>query len=65
MADPQNDKDPWRYATYEGAEKLQHEKTAKMTFAERLQVLDDMIHIAVGLQNARRRIAHAESEPNP
>ena len=41
----QND-DPWKYATYEGAEQLQLEQTAKMTFVERLEALDEMIRIA-------------------
>jgi hypothetical protein len=45
----QND-DPWKYATFEGVESLQLEQTAKMTFVERLEALDEMIRLAKQLQ---------------
>lgn len=46
--------DPWIYATYKGVERLQLRQTARMTFSERLQALDDMIHLARGLQKSKR-----------
>ena len=49
MKTRQNDEDPWRYATYEGAEQLQCRQTAKMTLGERLRALDDMIRFVRGL----------------
>lgn len=47
--DPKHD-DPWQYATFEGVERMQLRQTAKMTFSERLQALDDMISLAKQLQ---------------
>jgi len=47
--DPRNE-DPWQYATFEGVERLQLRQTAKMTFPERLQALDDMISLTKQLQ---------------
>ena len=38
--------DPWKYATYDGAEWLQVRQTAGMTLSERLEALDDMISLA-------------------
>ena len=46
MISRQKSEDPWQYATHEGAELLQLEQTARMTFSERLQALDDMISLA-------------------
>ncbi len=46
MNNRQKNEDPWQYATHEGAERLQFEQTARMTFSERLQALDDMINLA-------------------
>lgn len=41
--------DPWQYATYEGAEKLQHDRAKKLTLSERLDVLDGMLAFARSL----------------
>ena len=46
MKGHQNSDDPWQYATYEGAERMQHQQTAKMTFSERLHALENMIRLA-------------------
>ena len=47
MISSQKNEDPWQYdATHEGAELLQLEQTARMTFSERLQALDNMISLA-------------------
>jgi hypothetical protein len=46
MISRQKNEDPWQYATHEGAELLQLEQTARMTFSERLQALDGMISLA-------------------
>jgi hypothetical protein len=54
MDNPHKDEDPWQYATFEGAERLQYQQTAKMTFSERLQALDDMICLIQGLHNGKR-----------
>jgi len=45
---PTND-DPWQYATFEGAERLQLELVGKMSLSERLDVLDEMMRFAQGL----------------
>jgi len=50
MISKQKNEDTWQYATHEGAELLQLEQTARMTFSERLQALDDMICLARDLQ---------------
>jgi hypothetical protein len=41
---------PWQYATYEGAEKLQHEQAKKLTLSERLDVLDGMLAFACSMK---------------
>lgn len=46
MKTQKNSEDPWQYATYEGAERLQFQQTARMTLSERLQALDEMISVA-------------------
>ena len=43
--------DPWQYATYEGAEKLQHELAKKLSLSERLDLLDEMLRFANGLKD--------------
>lgn len=50
MKPQHKNEDPWQYATYEGAERLQFQQTARMTLSERLQALDEMIDFAVRLQ---------------
>lgn len=55
MKSRQNSDNPWQYATYEGAERLQHQKTLKMTFSERLRALDNMIRLARGLHTDKGR----------
>ncbi|MCF7818158.1 MAG: hypothetical protein K9M54_09780 [Kiritimatiellales bacterium] len=47
--DPKQE-DPWRDATFEGVERLQLRQTARMTFPERLQALDEMICLAKTLR---------------
>jgi hypothetical protein len=42
--------DPWQYATYDGAEKLQHELARKLSLSERLDLLDEMFRFANGLK---------------
>ena len=54
MNSRQKGEDPWQYATYEGAERLQHQQTARMTFSERLEALDNMISLARGLHIRKR-----------
>jgi hypothetical protein len=49
MKNRQMGEDPWKYATYEGVERLQYLQTSKMTLSQRLQALDDMIHLVRGL----------------
>ena|GEM_PF-1707790 len=49
MKSRQKGEDPWKYATYEGVERLQRRQTAKMTLSERLKALDDMISLVRGL----------------
>ena len=56
MNSRQKGEDPWQYATYEGAERLQHQQTAKMTFSERLEALDNMISLARGLHIRKRDV---------
>ena len=51
MISRQKNEDPWQYATHEGAELLQLEQTARMTFSELLQALDDMISLAGELRD--------------
>ncbi|OQY44921.1 MAG: hypothetical protein B6240_09635 [Desulfobacteraceae bacterium 4572_87] len=46
---------PWKYATFEGVARLQYRQTAKMTLSERLQALDDMIHLAGSLHMGGKR----------
>ena len=41
--------DPWQYASFEGAERLQLQQVGKMSLSERLDVLDDMVSFAQGL----------------
>lgn len=49
--------DPWQYATYEGAEKLQHEVAKKMTLSERLDVLDEMLAFARSMKPVEKAVA--------
>lgn len=44
--------EPWKYAPFDGAERLQMQQTAKMTFIERLQALDEMICLALKVNEA-------------
>ncbi len=55
MKSRQKCEDPWRYATYEGVERLQYRQTARMTLSERLKALDDMISLARGLHMGGKR----------
>ena len=48
--------DPWKYATYDGAEWLQVRQTARMMLSERLEALDDMISLASDLHMGGDRI---------
>lgn len=56
MNSRQKGEDPWQYATYEGAERLQHQQTARMTFSEQLEALDNMISLARGLHIRKRDV---------
>ena len=47
--------DPWKYATYEGVERLQYRQTERMTLSERLRALDDMISLARELHKGGKR----------
>ena len=55
MSIRQKNEDPWQYATYEGAERLQRRQTAKMSFSQRLQALDDMIRLARALKRSGKK----------
>lgn len=61
----QKAEDPWQYGTFKGAERLQHQQTARMTFSERLQALDDMIILARGLHTSRRNLPDILRFPKP
>lgn len=39
----------WQYGTYEGAEKLRMQQEHKLTFSQKLDLLDGMIDFAVSL----------------
>lgn len=56
MNSQQKGEDTWKYATYEGVERLQYLQTAKMTLSERLEALDDMIRLARGLRMGERNL---------
>jgi hypothetical protein len=45
MKPQHKNEDPWQYGTYDGAERLQFQQTARMTLSERLQALDEMIQL--------------------
>ena len=55
MKSRQKNEDPWKYATYEGVERLQYRQTERMTLSERLRALDDMISLARGLHTGEKK----------
>ena len=55
MKSRQKNEDLWKYATYEGVERLQYRQTERMTLSERLRALDDMISLARGLHTGGKR----------
>jgi hypothetical protein len=44
------DKDVWQYGTYEGAEKLRMQQERKLSFSQKLDLLDGMIDFATDLK---------------
>ena len=63
MKTPPKSEDPWQYATYDGAAKLQLQQTAKMTLSERLDALDEMINFAQGLRGSLQVAEESEKYP--
>ncbi|WP_136079722.1 hypothetical protein [Pontiella desulfatans] len=59
---PEINDDPWRYATFEGVERLQFQQTAKMSMPERLAVLDGMLALARSMKPSKP-LALAEESP--
>lgn len=59
---PETGEDPWRYATFEGAERLQFRQTAGMSMPERLAAVDRMLAFARGIKAAGKP-AVAEDTP--
>lgn len=49
MSDGSEKKDVWQYGTYEGAEKLRMQRERKLSFSQKLDLLDGMIDFAVSL----------------
>lgn len=62
MKEQTGNSDPWSYASFDGAERLQAEQVARMSLSERLHVLDEMIGMAIGLQGDAAMIR--ESQPS-
>jgi len=49
MIDDADRQDVWQYGTYEGAEKLRMQRERKLSFSQKLDLLDGMIDFAVSL----------------
>ena len=53
MSDRSENKDVWRYGTYKGAEKLRMQQERQLTLSEKLDLLDDMIDLAVSIHGTQ------------
>ena len=49
MSDRVDKKDVWQYGTYEGAEKLRMQQERKLSFSQKLDLLDGMIDLATSI----------------
>ncbi len=49
MSNESESRDVWQYGTYEGAEKLRMQQEQKLSFSEKLDLLDEMIDFSVSI----------------
>lgn len=48
-------RDPWHYGTWEGARDARRENDLRLTFAEKIRLLEEMEELALVFQRARTR----------
>jgi hypothetical protein len=53
MSDKADRKDVWQYGTYEGAEKLRMQQERKLSLAQKLDLLDEMIDFATSIHGSK------------
>jgi hypothetical protein len=53
MSDDVDKPDVWQYGTYEGAEKLRMQQERKLSFSQKLDLLDGMIDLAVSIHGSQ------------
>ena len=56
MSDDAGKQDVWQYGTYEGAEKLRMQQEQKLSFSQKLDLLDGMIDLATSLHGSQMLI---------
>jgi hypothetical protein len=53
MSDGSENKDVWQYGTYEGAEKLRMQQERKLSFSQKLDLLDEMIDFTTSIHGSQ------------
>jgi hypothetical protein len=53
MSDRTDKNDVWQYGTYEGAEKLRMQQERKLSLAQKLDLLDEMIDFATSIHGTQ------------
>jgi len=50
-----SDKDPWEAATWDGLRRIQQEEFRRLSFAEKLEWLENMAEVEAALRESRRK----------
>jgi hypothetical protein len=61
MSDRVDKNDVWQYGTYEGAEKLRMQQERKLSLAQKLDLLDEMIDFATSIHGTQMLIREDSS----